>query len=125
MLKIIILKLKTGFEDAGFVTYHYYWNKSISDKFIKGESIGLALLNVSGFKKGKDGLNWIDIDVEVKNPSGTIIVDDKNLLGDSGKIVLENNVARCPIAPFYTHYDVSHLSWLTSFLLYSLYYKFL
>ena len=78
------------------------WNVVKDTKFAKGDTIGLILLNVSGFKKGDDGLNWMDIDVEAKDSEGKVILDQKGLLGESGKMELENNIAKSPVGNIVT-----------------------
>lgn len=78
------------------------WERANDDKFQKGDTIALFFLNVSGFKKDSEGLNWIDIDVEVKGPNGSIILDEKGLLGNSGHIALVDNIAESPYGSFNT-----------------------
>lgn len=82
------------------------WSEVTDAKFAKGDTVGLVLLNVSGFKKGEDGLNWMDIDVELQDSNGTVVSIDKGLLGESGKMVLENNIAESPVGSFYTSTDI-------------------
>lgn len=82
------------------------WEAVKGTKFVKGDTVGLVFLNVSGFKKGEDGLNWMDIDVEVKDTERKVILDEKGLLGDSGKMVLENNIANSPVGSFTTNSDL-------------------
>jgi hypothetical protein len=83
------------------------WTEVKDTKFAKGDTIGLIILNVSGFKKGEDGLNWMDIDVEVKDSKGTVILSEKGLLGEAGKIALENNIAESPVGTFSTSSDMA------------------
>lgn len=78
------------------------WNAAESNVFQRGDIIGLAMLNVSGFKKGEDNLNWMEIDVHVKGPDGEVILDEKELLGEAGHIDMENNTAESPVGSFYT-----------------------
>lgn len=78
------------------------WQVVDSNVFQRGDIIGLVMLNVSGFKKGEDGLNWMDIDLEVKGPDGAVILDEKELLGEAGHIDMENNTAESPLGSFYT-----------------------
>jgi hypothetical protein len=78
------------------------WQPVKEAKFKKGDEIGLVLLNVKGFKKGKDGLNRIDLDVQVKGPDGEIILEKKNILGEAGHVNLKNNIAESPVGSFST-----------------------
>ena len=70
--------------------------------FKKGDTIGIVLLNVKGFKKGDDGLNWLDIDVEVKDPANELILDEKDILGEAGHVNLVDNIAKSPVGYFTT-----------------------
>jgi len=70
------------------------------NRFTPGSSFSVVLMNVSGFKKGADGFNQFDIDLEVSDTDGTKLFEDKGLLGINGKLVLENNIAKSPIATF-------------------------
>ncbi len=98
------VKLGLSFEKSVFAKeVDGKWNIVDGAKFSKGDKIGLVLLNVSGFKKGDNGLNWMDIDVEVTNPEGKVILEEKGLLGESGKIDLENNIAESPVGSFSTN----------------------
>ena len=102
------LSLGLSYEDAVLAKkVDGSWNAVKDTKFAKGDTVGLVLLNVSGFKKGEDGLNWMDIDVEVKDTEGKIILDEKGLLGDSGKMELENNIAKSPVWSFATNSDLA------------------
>lgn len=82
------------------------WHKVEDAKIAKGDTVGIVFLNVSGFKKGEDGLNWMDIDVKVTNSEGSVIRDAKNLLGESGKMTLENNTAESPVGSMETTSDI-------------------
>ncbi len=70
------------------------------NRFRPGTSFSIVLMNVSGFKKGADGFNRFDIDLEVSDANGTKLFEDKGLLGVGGKVVLENNIAKTPCATF-------------------------
>jgi len=59
----------------------------------------LALTNVKGFQKDTDGLNKFDINVEISK-DGNVIVSNGNLLGEKGKLNLENNIAKSPYGTF-------------------------
>lgn len=78
------------------------WQVVDSNVFQRGDVIGLVMLKVTGFKKGEDGLNWMDIDLLVKGPDGEVILDEKELLGEAGHIDMENNTAESPLGSFYT-----------------------
>jgi hypothetical protein len=64
--------------------------------FKRGDTIYFVLLNVGKFKKGNDGKNWLDMDMSVKDAKGKVIFTQKNLLGEKGKAVLENDIAPSP-----------------------------
>ncbi|MCK4870743.1 MAG: hypothetical protein KAS93_06510 [Gammaproteobacteria bacterium] len=75
----------------------------VPDKtFKRGERIYYVLLNVGKFKKDAQGLNWFDMNVQVKGPDGKIIMAKENLLGDKGHIALANDIARTPHGIFVT-----------------------
>lgn len=82
------------------------WNQVTDAQFAKEDTIGLVLLNVSGFEKGEDGLNWMDIDVELKDAEGTIVNEEKSCLGESGKMDLENNIAKSPVGSFFASKEI-------------------
>ncbi|MBS3176860.1 hypothetical protein J4457_06520 [Candidatus Woesearchaeota archaeon] len=73
-----------------------------SNVFKRGQKINMVLLNVGPFKKGSDGKNWVDIDVEVKGPQGEIVLSKRGLLGDAGRDVLPNDIAESPYGSFAT-----------------------
>jgi len=100
------LSFKLSYEDSVLAkNVDGSWEIVEDTKFAKGDTIALILLNVQGFEKGEDGLNWMDIDVEVKDSKGTVILNEKNLLGESGKLELENNTADSPYGSFITNND--------------------
>ena len=69
-------------------------------EFNPTESFSVVLLNVSGFKKGDDGMNQFDIDMEILSPEGKILFEQKGILGPGGKLDLPNNVAESPVVYF-------------------------
>jgi hypothetical protein len=70
--------------------------------FKRGENVNLVLLNVKGFKKSSDGKNKFDMDIQVKDSEGKIILSQNNLLGMEGHRDLPGNVARTPYGVFKT-----------------------
>lgn len=64
--------------------------------FKRGEDIHLVLVEVGKFKKGKDGKNWLDMGIQVKDPKGNVVLSKPSLLGEKGRRVLENDVASSP-----------------------------
>jgi hypothetical protein len=70
--------------------------------FSRGENINMVLLNVKGFAKGSDGKNKFDMDIQVKDAEGKIILSQNNLLGMEGHRDLPGNVARTPYGVFKT-----------------------
>ncbi|MDX2097933.1 MAG: hypothetical protein SFW36_09165 [Leptolyngbyaceae cyanobacterium bins.59] len=67
-----------------------------SNVFKRGESVYLILVNVGKFKKGSDGKHQLDMDVEVSNASGKILLSRKNLLKNGGSMVLPDDIAKTP-----------------------------
>ena len=61
-----------------------------------GEDVYLVFTNVGTFKRGEDGKNWIEIDIEVKDSSGNIVFSEQDMLGEEGHVSLENDVASAP-----------------------------
>lgn len=70
--------------------------------FKRGESVNIVLLNVQGFQKGSDGKNRFDLDMEVKDPQGKVILSRQRLLGQDGHRNLPRNIARSPSGIFNT-----------------------
>ena len=66
----------------------------------RGETVHLVLFNVGPFKKDDSGFNWFDIDVEIAGPDGTTVLSETGLLGDGGRLALENNIASSPEGTF-------------------------
>jgi len=75
--------------------------------FQRGEDVHLVLLNVGPFKKDDEGLHWIDMDMEITGPDGTVVLAANNLLGENGHLTLENNYAPTPYATFSTTTDLT------------------
>lgn len=70
--------------------------------FQRGEAVYFVLINVANFKKGDDGLNWFDMDIEITDPKGDVILSQKEMLGEDGHVALPRNVASSPYAVFFT-----------------------
>ncbi|MBN1181986.1 MAG: hypothetical protein JXB49_06845 [Bacteroidales bacterium] len=87
-------------EDSYFATENEdgYLEKAPNNTFKAGENINMVLINVSGFKKGEDGLNSFEMEMEVYDSEGKLILSLGNLLGEGGHISLENNIAESPYA---------------------------
>ncbi len=68
--------------------------------FQKGEAVHFVLLNVGLFKKGADGKHAFEIDMDVKNPAGLSILTRKDMLGENGHLLLENDIAGSPYVTF-------------------------
>jgi hypothetical protein len=69
-----------------------------SPVFKQGETIAFVLANVGKFKKGSDGKNKFDLDMEVKEGNGKLLGAKKGLLGEGGHIALPNDIAKTPYA---------------------------
>ena len=82
------------------------WHPVDDAVFNKGDEIGLILLNVGKFSRGEDGLNWLDIDVELKDPSGKVILSEEGILGSSGKADLKDDIAPKPVGSVNTIDDM-------------------
>ncbi len=68
--------------------------------FQKGEAVHFVLFNVGLFKKGTDGKHAFEIDMEVKDPAGKPILTRKDMLGENGHLLLENDIAGSPYVTF-------------------------
>jgi len=64
------------------------------------------LVNVGEFKAGKDGKHWIDMDVEIKDDEDNVVFAQEQMLGENGKVKLENNTAGNPYAEWHTTPDI-------------------
>jgi hypothetical protein len=71
--------------------------------FRRGEVVNLVLRNVEKFQKGNDGKHRFDIDMTVKDPTGSVVLDKKGLLGEEGHRLLENDTASSPYGIFESH----------------------
>jgi hypothetical protein len=91
-------------EDSIFARADAEGNLSRVDSavFKRGEAVNLVLLNVGKFKKGEDGKHWFDIDMEVIDPKGNVILSRQGLLGENGHILLPNDTAESPYGIFST-----------------------
>ena len=69
-------------------------------EFQKGDAFSFVLMNVSGFKKGANGLNKFDMDVSVFDPDGNKVYEKKELLNGGYEADLPNNVAASPSVDF-------------------------
>lgn len=74
--------------------------------FQRGEEVCFILINVANFKKGDDGLNWFDMDMEIEDPNGDVILSQDSMLGEEGHLNLPNNVASSPYAVFITNTEL-------------------
>ncbi len=62
----------------------------------RGEKVHFILLNVDGFQKGDDGLNWFNLDMDVKGPNEEVILSQQGMLGEKGHVDLLNNTVPSP-----------------------------
>ncbi|OLP18984.1 hypothetical protein BST81_07065 [Leptolyngbya sp. 'hensonii'] len=67
-----------------------------SNVFKPGETVYLVLKNTGKFKKGTDGKHKIEMDVQVTDSSGKVLLSKENLLGDKGVVELANDIAPAP-----------------------------
>lgn len=70
------------------------------DVFKRGEKVDFVLQNVGEFKKGDDGLNWFDLDLEVKDSSGEVVFLQQGLMGANGHVNIQNNILPSPYGTF-------------------------
>jgi hypothetical protein len=75
--------------------------------FKRGDAVHLVLQDVGPFKKGDDGLNWFDMDMEIIGPDDEILLSQTGMFGDGGHIALENNLAGSPYATCTTTTDMA------------------
>lgn len=75
--------------------------------FKRGDAVHLVLLYVGPFKKGDDGLNWFDLDMEITGIDDAILLSQTGLLGDGGHVALVNNMAKSPYATWTTTADIA------------------
>jgi hypothetical protein len=71
-------------------------------KYTLGDKVYFVLLKVGKFEKGKDGLNWFDMDLQVSGPDGKVVLEKKALLGNAGHAALADDTAGSPYAIFST-----------------------
>lgn len=74
--------------------------------FRRGEVVNLVLRQVKTFQVGKDGKCWFDIDLKVKDPKGTSILDQQGLLGEDGHLELKEGIASSPYGIFESSVDL-------------------
>lgn len=74
-----------------------------NDTFAPGDKVCYILINVKKFKKGSDGLNWFDMDIEVKDPQGKVILSKQQMLGERGHVALPDDTAESPFGVFVTN----------------------
>ncbi len=74
--------------------------------FSRGELVNFILINVGKLKRGQDNKNFFDIDMEVKDSNGKIVIDKTNLLGMKGNVTLKDDIAESPYGIFTTTIDM-------------------
>ena len=70
--------------------------------FKRGEDVHYILYNVGKFKEGEDGLHWLEMDLQVTDQDDNIILDAKEMLGENGRVKLEDGYAATPYGTFET-----------------------
>ncbi|MCP5051339.1 MAG: hypothetical protein GY940_29505 [bacterium] len=77
---------------------------TVSDPlYRRGEDVYLLFREVGTFKRGMDGKHKMDLDMKVTGPTGNIVLDQTDLLGEGGHSVLRNGVASSPHGIFQSH----------------------
>ncbi|MFH2096806.1 MAG: hypothetical protein ABIJ16_13945 [Bacteroidota bacterium] len=69
-------------------------------KFDNGEVVYLMMFDVSGFEKGPDGKHQVEMDMEITDMEGNVILETRELLGENGHVELDNGIAANPNASF-------------------------
>ena len=62
----------------------------------RGEPVHFALMNVGKFKRDKEGKNWVDMDILIKDPAGNVAMKKEHMLGEGGHLKLDNDTAPSP-----------------------------
>ena len=62
----------------------------------RGEPVHFALIKVGKFKRDKEGKNWIDMDLLIKDPEGNVAMKKEHLLGEGGHMKLDDDTAPSP-----------------------------
>jgi mRNA-degrading endonuclease toxin of MazEF toxin-antitoxin module len=62
--------------------------------FKRGQTVNLVLLKIGKFRKGEDGKNSFDLDIELTNSYGEVLEYRQGLLGKAGHVFLPNNTAK-------------------------------
>lgn len=75
--------------------------------YIRGEKVYLIMANVGDFVKGADGLNWFDINMQLTDVDGDVVMHKEHMLGDKGHINLPDNRASYPYVMVHTHPSMS------------------
>lgn len=74
--------------------------------YSKGDVVCLILTNVGKFKKGVDGLNFFEMNIEVTDSDGKIVYNQKDMLGENGHVLLPNDIAVSPYGVFNSSTDM-------------------
>jgi hypothetical protein len=80
-------------DDAGKVTF---LDKA---EYERGEKVHFALMKVGKFQKGKDGKDWVDSDLKVRQ-GNKMIFEKKGLMGEAGHVDLKDDMAESPTGVF-------------------------
>jgi len=84
------------------------FTKAEDNIFFPGEEIHTIIDGVTGFEKNQNGMSWLDIDIEIKeNDSDTILYETHELLGENGKITLQEGDVAQPKALYRTPDDMA------------------
>lgn len=85
-------------DDSSFATKRADGKLSLIDDGVykRGETVYFVLRNVGPFKKGGDGLNRFDMDMEFRDPEGETLLSEKGVLGEKGHVNLPDNIAPSP-----------------------------
>jgi hypothetical protein len=70
--------------------------------FNRGDMVYLVVQNVGEFKRGKDGLNHVEMHMEIRNQIGAVIINKRNMLKNKGEKDLKNNILKNPYANYKT-----------------------
>ena len=70
--------------------------------FKRGENVYYVMFNVGPFKEGEDGKCWMDVDMRIRGPDDEIILQEEHLLGEKGRLVLQEGYAKSPFGAYET-----------------------
>lgn len=74
----------------------------VNDSYKVGDTVQFFLMNVEGLEQGSDGLYHFDMDVSVKDSSGNVVFEQKELLKEAGHLKLQDGKLKSPMVSIET-----------------------